>query len=269
MFYEDQDFQGKSYDCKGDSSDLHSYIRRCNSVKVEGGWWVLFERDNFTGYQYVVGPGEYNNYRLWMGFNDCVRSCRIIKNVIQQAKKIPIIIYTYNAIKMCILHSLSIINTFDSLSCFYSLGQRTVQADVVWPAQLWRQIFGTDRKCQVCPRKMAPTWSPVLQGPGGLLGFLWTSQLLWSPVPAGARGVPASLRVGGSESNCVLYQENHGAVKFNLLNLHYNKCVQHEYCLFVSACEFLAKAVYCQHKILKLTTLLLRRHIIFSTTDLK
>ncbi|XP_029980152.1 gamma-crystallin S-1-like [Sphaeramia orbicularis] len=80
VFYEDKDFQGRSYDCKGDSADLQSYIRRCNSLKVEGGWWVLYERNNYTGYQYVVGPGEYNIYHHWMGFNNCVRSCRIIKN---------------------------------------------------------------------------------------------------------------------------------------------------------------------------------------------
>ncbi|XP_022071171.1 gamma-crystallin S-1-like [Acanthochromis polyacanthus] len=80
VFYEDRDFQGKSYDCKGDSADLQSFIHRCNSVKVEGGWWVLYERNNYGGYQYVIGPGEYSEYGRWMGFNDCVRSCRIIKN---------------------------------------------------------------------------------------------------------------------------------------------------------------------------------------------
>ncbi|XP_049449883.1 gamma-crystallin S-1-like [Epinephelus fuscoguttatus] len=80
VFYEDRDFAGKSYDCKGDSADLQAFIHRCNSVKVEGGWWVLYERNNYTGYQYVIGPGEYNDYQRWMGFNDCVRSCRIIKN---------------------------------------------------------------------------------------------------------------------------------------------------------------------------------------------
>uniref|UniRef100_A0A8C9ZYA0 Crystallin, gamma S4 n=1 Tax=Sander lucioperca TaxID=283035 RepID=A0A8C9ZYA0_SANLU len=81
VFYEDRDFQGKSYDCKGDSADLQGFIHRCNSVKVEAGWWVLYECNNYMGYQYVIGPGEYNDYRRWMGFNDCVRSCRIIKNV--------------------------------------------------------------------------------------------------------------------------------------------------------------------------------------------
>uniref|UniRef100_A0A8D3ALL7 Crystallin, gamma S4 n=1 Tax=Scophthalmus maximus TaxID=52904 RepID=A0A8D3ALL7_SCOMX len=87
VFFEDRDFRGKFYDCKGDSPDLHGFIHRCNSVKVEAGWWVLYERDNFTGYQYVIGPGEYNEYRHWMGFNDCVRSCRIIKNVSRQRKR--------------------------------------------------------------------------------------------------------------------------------------------------------------------------------------
>uniref|UniRef100_A0A3B5QHK7 Crystallin, gamma S4 n=1 Tax=Xiphophorus maculatus TaxID=8083 RepID=A0A3B5QHK7_XIPMA len=76
-----QDFQGKSYDCKGDSADLYSFIRRCNSVKVQAGWWVLYERNNFSGYQYIIGPGEYTGYGQWMGFNDCVRSCKIIRNV--------------------------------------------------------------------------------------------------------------------------------------------------------------------------------------------
>ncbi|CAB1445327.1 unnamed protein product [Pleuronectes platessa] len=65
---------------KATRPDLQGFVRRCNSVKVEGGWWVLYERNSYTGYQYVIGPGEYNEYRRWMGFNDCVRSCRIIKN---------------------------------------------------------------------------------------------------------------------------------------------------------------------------------------------
>ncbi|KAL3055962.1 hypothetical protein OYC64_018630 [Pagothenia borchgrevinki] len=81
VFYEDRDFHGKSYVCKGNSADLQGFIRRCNSVKVEAGWWVLYERNSFMGYQYVIGPGEYNDYRHWMGFNDCVRSCKIINNV--------------------------------------------------------------------------------------------------------------------------------------------------------------------------------------------
>ncbi|MED6236827.1 hypothetical protein ATANTOWER_014880 [Ataeniobius toweri] len=38
VFYESQNLQGRSYNCKGDSADLFSFISRCNSVKVQGGW---------------------------------------------------------------------------------------------------------------------------------------------------------------------------------------------------------------------------------------
>ena len=48
---------------------------------VEGGGWVLYERANYMGYQYILAPGEYPDYQRWMGFNDCIRSCRLIKNV--------------------------------------------------------------------------------------------------------------------------------------------------------------------------------------------
>ncbi|KAG9271424.1 crystallin, gamma S4 [Astyanax mexicanus] len=81
VFFEDRNFQGRSYECKGDSNDLHSFLNRCNSVRVDGGWWVLYERPNFMGYQYVLAPGEYPDYQRWMGFNDCVRSCRLIRNI--------------------------------------------------------------------------------------------------------------------------------------------------------------------------------------------
>ncbi|XP_046887522.1 gamma-crystallin 1-like isoform X2 [Hypomesus transpacificus] len=50
----------------------------CNSCKVESGLWMLYERPNYTGYQYFLRSGEYSDYQLWMGFNDCVRSCRDI-----------------------------------------------------------------------------------------------------------------------------------------------------------------------------------------------
>ncbi|CAG5865182.1 unnamed protein product [Menidia menidia] len=46
--------------------------------REEAGWWVLFQRSNFSRYQYLLGPGEYQDYGLWMGFQDCVRSCRIL-----------------------------------------------------------------------------------------------------------------------------------------------------------------------------------------------
>ncbi|KAM9710622.1 diacylglycerol kinase beta [Menidia menidia] len=57
--------------------------------REEAGWWVLFQRSNFSGYQYLLGPGEYQDYGLWMGFQDCVRSCRIVKNLSAPPQRAP------------------------------------------------------------------------------------------------------------------------------------------------------------------------------------
>ncbi|XP_041116490.1 gamma-crystallin M2-like [Polyodon spathula] len=80
IFYEDRNFQGRCYECSSDCPDLHSYFSRCNSVRVESGCWVLYERPNYTGYQYVLTRGEYPDYQRWMGFNESITSCRMIRN---------------------------------------------------------------------------------------------------------------------------------------------------------------------------------------------
>ncbi|XP_056157065.1 gamma-crystallin S-1-like [Lampris incognitus] len=81
IFYEDRNFQGRCYECSNDSSDLHSYFSHCNSIRVENGFWVLYERPNYQGYQYVLSLGEYPDYQHWLGFSDSIKSCRIIRNV--------------------------------------------------------------------------------------------------------------------------------------------------------------------------------------------
>ncbi|XP_062390334.1 gamma-crystallin M2-like [Sardina pilchardus] len=78
IFYEDRNFQGRSFEGTSDSIDLHSHFSRCNSIQVESGNWMVYERPNYMGYQYFLRRGEYPDYQRWMGFNDCVRSCRII-----------------------------------------------------------------------------------------------------------------------------------------------------------------------------------------------
>ncbi|XP_078539779.1 gamma-crystallin M2-like [Lissotriton helveticus] len=78
IFYEDRNFQGRSYECSTDSSDLSSYFSRCNSIRVESGPWVLYERPNYMGYQYILRRGEYPDFQRWMGYNDNIRSCRFI-----------------------------------------------------------------------------------------------------------------------------------------------------------------------------------------------
>ncbi|XP_067843979.1 gamma-crystallin S-1-like [Heptranchias perlo] len=76
IFYEDRNFQGRHYECSSDCADLSSYFSRCNSIRVESDWWVLYERPNYMGYQYVLSRGDYPDYQRWMGFNDSIRSCR-------------------------------------------------------------------------------------------------------------------------------------------------------------------------------------------------
>ncbi|XP_073330468.1 gamma-crystallin-2-like [Pagrus major] len=78
LFYEERDFQGKSYECNCDSADLQHYIRRCNSFKVERGWWVLYEYKNHTGRQILLGPGEFRD--IESGFDFLFESCRVVKN---------------------------------------------------------------------------------------------------------------------------------------------------------------------------------------------
>lgn len=60
---------------------MHPHLSRCNSIRVESGFWVLYERPNYAGYQYVLTRGEYPEYQRWMGYNDTIRSCRTFSYV--------------------------------------------------------------------------------------------------------------------------------------------------------------------------------------------
>ncbi|XP_053569122.1 gamma-crystallin 1-like [Bombina bombina] len=77
IFYEDKNFQGRSYECSSDCSDLTSYFSRCNSIRVENGNWILYEKPNYRGHQYYLRNGEYPDFQQWMGYNDSIRSCRL------------------------------------------------------------------------------------------------------------------------------------------------------------------------------------------------
>eukprot|EP00062_Callorhinchus_milii_P014729 gi/632964212/ref/XP_007898290.1/ PREDICTED: gamma-crystallin M2-like isoform X2 [Callorhinchus milii] len=76
IFYEDKNFQGQHYECSADCEDLQSHFSRCNSIRVDSDFWVLYEKPNYMGYQYVLTRGEYPDYQRWMGYNDSIRSCR-------------------------------------------------------------------------------------------------------------------------------------------------------------------------------------------------
>lgn len=80
-FYEGKNFQGRRYECDRDSSDFHNDLSRCNSIRVEGGAWVIYERPNFAGNMYVLTHGDYPEYQRWMGLNDRINSCKYIQLV--------------------------------------------------------------------------------------------------------------------------------------------------------------------------------------------
>lgn len=81
IFYEDRNFQGRNYECSNDCPEMQSYFSRCNSIRVESGCWVAYEKPNYGGYQYMLHKGEYPDYQRWAGFNDCIRSCRMVPPV--------------------------------------------------------------------------------------------------------------------------------------------------------------------------------------------
>uniref|UniRef100_A0A3Q2CW64 Beta/gamma crystallin 'Greek key' domain-containing protein n=1 Tax=Cyprinodon variegatus TaxID=28743 RepID=A0A3Q2CW64_CYPVA len=77
-FYEDRNFQGRSYECSSDCGDLSSYMSRCHSCRVERGCFMVYDRTNYMGNQYFMRRGEYADYMSMMGMSDCIRSCRMI-----------------------------------------------------------------------------------------------------------------------------------------------------------------------------------------------
>ncbi|XP_068101061.1 gamma-crystallin M1-1 [Hyperolius riggenbachi] len=78
IFYEQRNFQGNSYECSSDNPDLQSHFNACNSVRVENGCWMLYERPNYMGHQYFLKRGEYPDYQQWQGLNDSIKSCRLL-----------------------------------------------------------------------------------------------------------------------------------------------------------------------------------------------
>ncbi|XP_077736127.1 gamma-crystallin S isoform X1 [Canis aureus] len=59
------------------------YLSRCNSIRVEGGTWAVYERPNFAGYMYILPRGEYPEYQHWMGLNDRLSSCRAVHLILE------------------------------------------------------------------------------------------------------------------------------------------------------------------------------------------
>ncbi|XP_029370573.1 gamma-crystallin M3-like isoform X2 [Echeneis naucrates] len=86
IFYEERNFQGRSYECNSDCSDIHMHLTRCNSCRVEHGCFVVYDRSNYTGNQVFLRRGEYSDFQrmgsmtamMAMPLLDTVRSCRMV-----------------------------------------------------------------------------------------------------------------------------------------------------------------------------------------------
>ncbi|XP_067404006.1 gamma-crystallin B-like [Emydura macquarii macquarii] len=76
--FEDRNFQGRSVECSSDRPDFQSQISRCNSIQVESGCFMLYERPNFQGQQFFVKRGEYPDIQT-QGFSTSIKSCRMIQ----------------------------------------------------------------------------------------------------------------------------------------------------------------------------------------------
>uniref|UniRef100_S4REP0 Crystallin gamma S n=1 Tax=Petromyzon marinus TaxID=7757 RepID=S4REP0_PETMA len=81
IFFEERDFKGRRFEYSQDCMNMASNLSRCNSIRVEGGAWVIYERPDFKGNMYIMEPGEYPEYQRWMGYNDHIGSCRSIRGV--------------------------------------------------------------------------------------------------------------------------------------------------------------------------------------------
>ncbi|XP_059896445.1 beta/gamma crystallin domain-containing protein 1-like [Gadus macrocephalus] len=80
-FYEEKNFQGRSYECMSDCSDMSSHMSRCQSCRVESGCFMLYEKNNYMGQQFFMRRGEYNDMHRMQSMGmmfDNIRSCRMI-----------------------------------------------------------------------------------------------------------------------------------------------------------------------------------------------
>ncbi|XP_048725576.1 uncharacterized protein LOC125644908 isoform X3 [Caretta caretta] len=77
ILFEDRNFQGRSVECGSDRPDLQSQLSRCNSVRVESGCFMLYERPNFQGQQFFLKRGDYPDMQS-ESFSTSIKSCRMI-----------------------------------------------------------------------------------------------------------------------------------------------------------------------------------------------
>ncbi|XP_010890422.1 gamma-crystallin M3-like [Esox lucius] len=86
IFFEEKNFQGRSYESSSDCPDLNMYLSRCQSIRVELGCFVIYDRSNYMGNQMFLRRGEYTDLQrmgsmMGMGgmtMMDSIHSSRMI-----------------------------------------------------------------------------------------------------------------------------------------------------------------------------------------------
>lgn len=81
IFYEGKNFSGCHFECSNDCADLMCFLKHCNSIRVESGSFMIYEKPNYNGNQYYLRKGDYPDFHHWMGVNDSVKSCHLIPMV--------------------------------------------------------------------------------------------------------------------------------------------------------------------------------------------
>eukprot|EP00062_Callorhinchus_milii_P010143 gi/632954680/ref/XP_007893089.1/ PREDICTED: absent in melanoma 1-like protein [Callorhinchus milii] len=86
ILYEKSYFSGRRRESYSDSTDFLSRypnnnqpIMNAGSIKVIGGIWVGYSKEGFRGEQYILEEGEYQDWQAWGGFNEELKSLRLIR----------------------------------------------------------------------------------------------------------------------------------------------------------------------------------------------
>uniref|UniRef100_A0A8D0GJX9 Beta/gamma crystallin 'Greek key' domain-containing protein n=1 Tax=Sphenodon punctatus TaxID=8508 RepID=A0A8D0GJX9_SPHPU len=77
ILFEDKNFQGRSVGCDNDRPDLQAHISRCNSIQVESGCFMVYERPSFQGQQHFLKKGEFPDLQR-LGLSDSIKSLRAV-----------------------------------------------------------------------------------------------------------------------------------------------------------------------------------------------
>ncbi|KAG7457980.1 hypothetical protein MATL_G00233000 [Megalops atlanticus] len=87
VIYEKPYFTGKTREIYNHTRDFMTRVDRkqnafmysAGSIKVLGGCWVGYSKENFRGNQYLLEEGEYHDWRVWGGCDSELRSVRLIR----------------------------------------------------------------------------------------------------------------------------------------------------------------------------------------------